>query len=119
MSDWLLSFTASDGGRTEATRKWLEGAVGNPNENPEVVTAISPLYRYRDLTTPLLLVHGDNDQRVDYENSARLVRMLSAIGRPPALYKVVGGGHGGFDKDQSEAVWTRIAAFLHQHLDAP
>lgn len=119
VSDWTLLFTASDNGRVRADRTWWENAVGNPNASLEALEAISPLYRYRDLTTPLLLVHGDNDQRVDYENSARLVRMLSAIGRPPALYKVVGGGHGGFDKDQSEAVWTRIAAFLHQHLDAP
>lgn len=116
VSDLPLMFTASDSGRSASGRKALEDAVGDPRSNLEAATNSSPLYRYRELKVPLLLVHGTEDQRVDYEHARRLVRMLGLAGRPPAVVTVEGAGHGLITPEQRKLVWPVVARFLEDHL---
>jgi len=80
---------------------------------------ISPAYRYRELRAPLLLVHGTEDPRVDYEHTRRLVRLLSMDGRPPNLITLEGAGHGIADAAQRKQVWPAVARFLQDHLGVP
>jgi dipeptidyl aminopeptidase/acylaminoacyl peptidase len=117
VSDQLLMFTASDTAQTEAGRKALVTAVGDPVADRDVLLAYAPLYRYKELTLPLLLVHGTDDQRVDYEHTLRLTRMLNLAGRPPVVLTLVGEGHGGFDPKDEIVLWNTVAAFLQVHLD--
>ena len=78
----------------------------------------SPLYRYRELTTPLMLVHGREDRRVDFEHTRRLVRMLNLDRRPPVVLAFAGEGHGLSDLQSTTIAWEGIAGFLRKHLDA-
>lgn len=118
VTDRALRFTASDGARSEEGRKLMIEAMGDPKADLDAMIAASPLYQYRKLTTPLMLVHGRDDFRVDFEHTRRLVRMLNLDGRPPVVLAIAGEGHG-FAKLKSMAiVWTGIAGFLRQHLDA-
>jgi dipeptidyl aminopeptidase/acylaminoacyl peptidase len=118
VTDRVLRFTASDGARSEEGRKLMIEAMGDPRQDLDAMIEASPLYQYRKLTTPLMLVHGRDDFRVDFEHTRRLVRMLNLDGRPPVVLAIAGEGHG-FAKLKSMAiVWTGIAGFLRQHLDA-
>lgn len=118
-SDRVLSFTASDWARTEDGRKVMEERIGNPNTDMADMQRNSPLYHYKELTLPILLVHGREDLRVDYEHTRRLVRMLNLAGHPPALIALDKEGHG-FDSDENKTrVWTAIAGFLRAHLGDP
>lgn len=116
VSDSALFFTASDSGRDAKIRAVLERNIGNPNTDMEQMKSNSPLYRYRDLQVPVMLVHGREDFRVDFEHTRRLVRMLNLSGRPPVVMAFIGEEHGLADLDNIDTAWTGIAGFLGEHL---
>ena len=117
VSDRILFFTASDSGRRKEGRAELEKIIGDPNTQLEQMVETSPLFRYETLTTPVMLVHGAEDIRVDYEHTRRLVRMLNLAGRPPVLLELPDEAHGIVDMDNLETAWEGIAGFLRQHLE--
>lgn len=116
VSDSVLFFTASDSGRDAKVRAVLERNIGNPNTDLEQMKANSPLYRYRDLEVPVMLVHGREDFRVDFEHTRRLVRMLNLSGRPPVVMAFISEEHGLEHLDNIHTAWTGIAGFLGEHL---
>jgi len=115
-TDWTLSFTASDAAYSAAGRKILEKYIGDPIAHPDNIARISPVYRVDDLKAPVLIVHGTEDERVDYENARRLIRMLNLAGRPPAVIRLEGEGHGIATFKNLEIAYPAIAAFLKEHL---
>ena len=119
VSDRLLFFTASDGGQSSEGRKTLERVVGDPLREREAMMAGSPIYHYRDLQVPVMLVHGKEDDRVDYEHSRRLVRMLNLAGRKPVMISFDKGTHGWDDIEQIDAGYSGIAGFLEKYLGTP
>lgn len=118
VSDRALFFTASDSGRDADVRAEMEKIIGNPAVAADLadMQAYSPLYRYRDLAVPLMLVHGLEDARVDFEHSRRLARMLALDGRPPILLTFEEEGHGLEGIDSLDTAWSAIAGFLARHL---
>lgn len=118
VSDRILFFTASDGARTAKGRADLERYLGNPRTELDTMKQTSPLYEYARLTAPVMLAHGEEDERVDFEHTRRLVRMLDVAGRPPVLMTFPKEGHGFDDPKDLEKLWTGIAGFLHEHLDS-
>ncbi len=119
VSDRLLFFTASDSGRSKEGRKRLELIVGDPAKEHQQMVETSPLYRYRDLNIPIMLAHGQEDVRVDFEHMRRMQRMLDMRGKPPVGLVFADEGHGFSRKENIHALWSGIAGFLRQHLDAP
>lgn len=119
LSDRPLFFTASDSGRSKAGRAAIEDVMGDSRRDLKAMVDSSPLYRYRELKAPLLLVHGTEDPRVDYEHTRRLARMLALDGRPAEVITVKGAGHGFVDAGQRKQVWPAVAAFLQKYLGAP
>jgi pimeloyl-ACP methyl ester carboxylesterase len=117
ISDQLLFFTASDAGWYEAGRKALEKALGDPHKDADRMRAYSPVYRYKELAAPVMLVHGTEDVRIDYEHSRRLVRMLNLAGHEPVLLTLEGAGHGDLSEQDESRMWTAIAGFLQAYLD--
>ena len=118
LSDRALFFSASDSVRTADARPVLERIMGNPRTDMAEMQATSPLYHARELTLPLMLVHGREDLRVDFEHTRRLVRMLNLDGRPPVLLAFPDMGHGFDDPVAEDIAWTGIAGFLGVHLGA-
>lgn len=116
VSDSALFFTASDSGRDAKVRAVLERNIGNPNTDMAQMQVNSPLYRYRDLKVPLMLLHGREDLRVDFEHTRRLVRMLNLASRPPVVMAFIGEGHGLGEIANIDTAWTGIAGFLGKHL---
>ncbi|MDQ3288755.1 MAG: prolyl oligopeptidase family serine peptidase [Pseudomonadota bacterium] len=116
VSDRALFFTASDSGRNAKVRTQMERLLGNPNTEMEAMKSNSPLYRYRDLKVPVLLLHGREDFRVDFEHTRRLVRMLNLAERPPVVMAFIGEAHGLDRISNIDTAWTGIAGFLGRHL---
>jgi len=119
VSDRALFFTASDAGRFEDGRATLEKIIGDPRTQPELMRETSPLFRYRELQVPVMLVHGGEDFRVDYEHTRRLVRLLGFAGRPPVTLYFEDEGHGVGDPSNLQKTWEGVAGFLRQHLEGP
>ena len=118
VSDRVLFFTASDGGNSAKGRKALERVIGNPNTDLDKMLATSPLYHYREMQVPVMLVHGGEDMRVDYEHSRRLVRMLNMAGHKPVMLSFDKEGHGLAEIDDIDKAYSGIAGFLREYLDA-
>lgn len=116
LSDMPLFFSASDSGNTRLGRDALTRFVGDPVKDAEAMRRNSPVYRYAELKSALMLVHGDDDLRVDYEHTRRMVRMLNIAGRRPTLITVEDGDHGFNLLDDVERVWNGVAGFLQRHL---
>lgn len=119
VSDRILFFTASDGGRAKSGRETMEKLIGNPHTDLAAMQASSPIYQYRDLKVPVMIVHGTEDVRVDLEHARRLQRMLEIDGRPPVGLVFEKEGHGIDKIDNVETMWSGIAGFLQKHLGAP
>lgn len=96
----------------------MERIIGNPNTDLEQMQATSPLYRYRELQVPIMLVHGRDDLRVDFEHTRRLLRMLNLGGHPPVLMAFANEGHGLHMAGNLVQAWTGIAGFLGEYLGA-
>jgi dipeptidyl aminopeptidase/acylaminoacyl peptidase len=118
-TDRILTFSASDSVRSEPTRKWMEKYFGNPKTELAKMKSEQPLYSYKNLNTPLLLIHGTVDYRVDYEHVVRLQRMLTLANNPPAVLTLKSEGHGFTNLSSKKVTWGAIAGFLEQHLPRP
>jgi dipeptidyl aminopeptidase/acylaminoacyl peptidase len=116
VSDWTLSFTASDASFSAVGRKMLEKYIGDPVAHPDDIARISPVFRVDELKAPVMVVHGTEDERVDYENARRLIRMLNLAGRPPSVIRLEGEAHGVTMVKNLEVAYPAIAAFLKSHL---
>ena len=116
MSDRNLQFTASDTGRSEHGRKQLELFMGNPDNAREKLIDTSPAYQHEKLRVPVMLAHGIDDERVDYEQTLRMQRMLELDGRPAVGLVFEKEGHAIQDLDNLDTLWRGIAGFLQQNL---
>jgi dipeptidyl aminopeptidase/acylaminoacyl peptidase len=116
VSDRPLRFTASDSVRTESLRKSLIKALGDPNTQLDAMIAGSPLYHADQLRVPVMIVHGTEDERVDFEHARRLVRALNLVDRPPVVIPLIGEGHGINTVENRLRTYPVIAAFLARYL---
>jgi dipeptidyl aminopeptidase/acylaminoacyl peptidase len=119
VSDRALFFSASDNVRSVKAREQVERLLGNPRTDMAEMQATSPLYHASELTLPVMLVHGREDVRVDFEHTRRLVRMLNLENRPPVVMAIPNMGHSLDEPAMADVVWTGVAGFLQQYLGAP
>lgn len=88
--------------------------IGGPiQEHAEKVARANPISYVTAYAPPFLIVHGDRDPLVPYEQSTLLVAALQAAGVPVTFYTVTGGGHGGFTDAQIPIL---VRDFLAAHL---
>lgn len=116
-TDLPLLFTSSDWSVSPSSRDTMARWIGAPDG--EGMPALSPLFRAEDLKVPVLLIHGENDRRVDYEHAVRLSHALSAHGRPHRLLRIDGMGHGPTTIGQQVCMLGSAEAFVREHLDLP
>lgn len=88
--------------------------IGGPiQENAAKVARANPVTYVTAHTPPFLIVHGDRDPLVPYQQSMLLTAALGAAGVPVTFYTVTGGGHGQFTDPQ---IPTLVREFLALHL---
>jgi dipeptidyl aminopeptidase/acylaminoacyl peptidase len=117
VADRILQFTASDSVRTADRRQSLSQWWGDPIADRDALIATSPVYHYHDIKIPVMLVHGDDDIRVDPEQTRRMQRMLELDGRPPTGLMIEGDGHSFEHLANIDTLWRGIAGFLREYLD--
>jgi dipeptidyl aminopeptidase/acylaminoacyl peptidase len=98
---------------SERYRKdWRNTVKGQENTN---LDALSPLKLVAGLTRPVLLAHGDEDERVPYKQSSLYAEALKKAGKSHEFYTYKGEGHG-FDDSANFKDWMdRLDAFLAKH----
>lgn len=88
--------------------------IGGPiQENKDKVQRANPITYVTKDDPPFLIVHGDADPIVPYNQSVLLRNALDHAGVKVTLYTVQGGGHGGFKDPQVDVL---VKEFLQKHL---
>jgi acetyl esterase/lipase len=93
--------------------------IGAPiQENKDLVAKANPITYVSENVPPFLIMHGENDQAVPYNQSELLYDALLRVGAEATLYKVKNGDHGfrGATDDTAEERFEMAAAFLEKHL---
>jgi dipeptidyl aminopeptidase/acylaminoacyl peptidase len=91
---------------TEASEVVVE-YFKRPWENPDGYRAHSPLTHVTNVTTPLLIQHGDRDPRVPLASAQKFHRALVALGKTVELHVYPRGGHVFYEPQQERAVMQR------------
>jgi acetyl esterase/lipase len=89
---------------------------GSPREKPALARLASPVAHLDAKDPPVLLVHGDADPQMPFQQSEELEKACKVAGVPVILHTVVGGKHGGsefYDTTRMELVRN----FLQKHLN--
>jgi acetyl esterase/lipase len=88
--------------------------VGGPiQENKDKVQRANPITYVTKDDPPFLIVHGDKDPTVPYNQSELLRDALVKAGVSVAFHTVQGGGHGGFRDPQVDVL---VKEFFQKHL---
>ncbi|MEC0174477.1 alpha/beta hydrolase [Paenibacillus favisporus] len=92
--------------------KLVGGAI---QDNKDKARQASPLQFVHSEAPPILIMHGDTDEVVPYEQSVEMFKALRKAGNEAEMYKVKGAGHDGFTQFQTMDV---VAKFFDAHLKA-
>lgn len=96
---------------------WTELEAGNPITDKAKIVDRSPLFHAEKLTGPLLLVHGNHDNRVDIEGSRLMDRMLVHLGLPHRYLEFEGLGHGVKGKDNNYRFYHECFRFIEEVIE--
>ena len=97
------------------TKSYAVEWMGSLENRFEIAERVSPMTYVRAGLPPTLTIHGDADPTVPYQHAIALHEKLDELGVPNVLHTVPGGGHGGFNREQTLAIFETIRRFLSQH----
>ncbi len=97
--------------------KWGIEYIGDPVAEYEELKNKSPLYQVENLTRPILIMHGDEDDRVDVEHSYRLKRMLEKHNKSFQWQIFPGEKHGNFEIETRVQLYSKAIKFLKENLN--
>ena len=93
--------------------------IGGVNvwEHPELAGPVDPAGYLRSdkPTPPILIMHGDRDILVPFNQSVRLYERLRALGKTVEFYKLLDASHG-FNGFRCRAAWDLADEFLRRKL---
>ncbi len=91
--------------------------VGNPEIDKEQMEAASPAFHVDKITTPLFVVQGANDPRVNIDESDQIVKSLRARGIDVPYMVKYNEGHGFHNEENRFEMYKATLGFLKKYLD--
>lgn len=95
---------------------WVLLEAGDPRSERERLLDRSPLTHAARAMAPLLLLHGENDNRVPVRESRQMAEALRRAHRPVTYVEFPGQGHGLKGVANQFRVWTTVFEFLEREL---
>ena len=86
--------------------------AGDPLKDKDKLMDRSPISHYDKITGPLLLIHGNHDDRVDIEGSRMMYNALRESGKPVEFLEIDGQGHGFKGIPNNMLYYTAILQFI-------
>jgi dipeptidyl aminopeptidase/acylaminoacyl peptidase len=93
-----------------------ENMLGHPSENREVWQRGSPVHRLDRLAVPLLIAHGERDERVNPKQSEELVAALRRLGKTFEYVTYPTEAHGFLRAGPQLDFYRRLERFLDWYL---
>ena len=101
---------------------WPQNVEGHdPARDPGAFSPYCPVQLVTAAYPPTLLVHGDRDTDVPYEQSVLMASALQAAGVTHALITIANGDHGfdhEMDRPEVASAFEQVRAFLRRHATA-
>lgn len=85
-------------------------------DNLEAYARNSPVYFAEQVTTPLLLLHNDQDGAVDWNQGIEYFNTLRRLGKPVVMLQYVGENHGVRKPENRKDYSYRMLDFFNHHL---
>jgi dipeptidyl aminopeptidase/acylaminoacyl peptidase len=107
---------------TEAYRRDLRRVEYGDERDPEMrafFERISPLRNAHRITTPLFVIHGQNDPRVPITEAEQIVEQVRSRGRPVWFMRALNEGHGFARRENQDLMRDLVVLFFQQYLLPP
>jgi dipeptidyl aminopeptidase/acylaminoacyl peptidase len=114
--DLELLYSTGDIRHSRLGLQYLENVLGRDGS---ALRARSPVHQAAQVQVPVMLIHGSEDGRADYQHSQRMRRALDAQQKPYEWIALRGEGHGIADEASRAETYGRILEFLASHLGHP
>lgn len=85
-------------------------------DNLEAYTRNSPVYHADQVTTPLILLHNDQDGAVDWNQGIEYFNTLRRLGKPVVLLQYTGENHGVRKPENRKDYSYRMFDFFNHYL---
>jgi dipeptidyl aminopeptidase/acylaminoacyl peptidase len=112
VSDWAIGMDRSDTSHFSAGQTYFADAIGDK----DAARAISPLYRLDQFNVPVLIAHGEADQRVPFRNATALRSALDKAGKPYVWLSKPKEGHGFYSEKDRLDLYQHMQDFLGKYL---
>jgi dipeptidyl aminopeptidase/acylaminoacyl peptidase len=111
----MLDFERQDGADSPTYRFWAR-TIGDPKMDAEMIKHASPALRAGELTAPVLLIHGTEDDVVPIKQSKIMQKALKTAGRDPQYVELKGESHGGWTPATWKTVLEKTGEFIAKNL---
>jgi dipeptidyl-peptidase-4 len=98
---------------------YTERYMGLPDDNKSGYEASSVLTYCKDLSVPLLIIHGTADDNVYFLHSLKMTEALFRAGKKFEFLPLAGFTHMVPDPEVTVRLQSRIASFFREHLGEP
>jgi dipeptidyl aminopeptidase/acylaminoacyl peptidase len=90
--------------------------VGHPEEDKDLLHAGSPVFHIDQIKTPLFVVQGANDPRVNIDESDQIVQSLRERGIDVPYMVKYNEGHGFSNEENRFEFYKAMLGFLAKHM---
>lgn len=111
--DMAMRYTKGDTQESELGRNALRAQMG---EDKEDLDANSPDKLADKIDVPVLLIHGEDDQRAPFSQFKAMKAALDAAHKPYEYLTKPGEGHGFYDEKNNIELFNTLQAFLEKHI---
>lgn len=94
----------------------LERMMGHPSVARDAYRSGSPIHRLEGIERPILVAHGEKDERVDPRQSEELVKELERLGKTYEYVTYPTEGHGLLRREPQLHFYRRLERFLDWYL---
>jgi dipeptidyl aminopeptidase/acylaminoacyl peptidase len=95
-------------------RSLREAEYGSLEKDLDVLKKISPIHKIDRIAAPLMIIQGDNDERVPLSESIQMYEKLKEKGLPVELMRFSDEGHGLAKRENRIKALTRVLEWLKE-----
>jgi len=111
--DLTVQESDSDTAETREGRALLKEIHGDDKQD---LRARSPVFNVARIKVPVLLAHGENDERVPFRNFEEMVAALKKAGKTYDTLVKPREGHGFYTIEHKIELYDRVIAFLDRYI---
>ncbi len=111
--DLRMMYSKGDIRNTAWGRNYLRRVIGRDDEE---LRANSPTSLAARIAAPVLLIHGDEDDRTPIAQAVAMRNALQAAGQSPEYMAVPKEGHGFYKDENNVARLNRLESFIGRHI---